>query len=271
VALDEGYFKEVGVDIDIVGLFRAGPEIMSAFSAGAVDMAYVGEAPTVTAFANGTAKIKILAQVNTEGSAIVVSRNSAIKSVRDLRTKVVAIPGYSTVQDCLLHKALGKYHISLKDVQITVIRPPEMISALRMGQIDAFVAWEPVPSQAIGMGVGDILATSGSIWPDHPCCVLVVDAILAKKHPDKLRRILRAHQKAVAFILSKPREAAVIAVKHTGMSAQVVKMAMENVKYVSDLNIEGLRDYIKYLKRLGYVDVKDVEALIAHLVNRPEE
>ena len=81
VALDKGFFKEQGINVEIAGIFRSGPEIMSAFSAGSLDMAYVGEAPTVTAVANGTAKVVILAQVNTEGSAIVVGKNSSIKTI----------------------------------------------------------------------------------------------------------------------------------------------------------------------------------------------
>ncbi len=173
VALDEGFFKEQGINVEIAGIFRSGPEIMSAFSAGSLDMAYVGEAPTVTAVANGTANVAILAQVNTEGSAIVVGKNSLIRTISDLKGKQVAIPGYSTVQDLLLRKALAESGLDPKQVKIIVIKPPEMIGALRTNQIDAFISWEPYPAQAVCMGIGKMLVSSAQIWKDHPCCVLV--------------------------------------------------------------------------------------------------
>ncbi|MDO5536223.1 MAG: ABC transporter substrate-binding protein, partial [Desulfovibrionaceae bacterium] len=54
VAQDQGYFRAEGVSVEIAGVFRAGPEIMTAFAAGSLDMAYVGEAPATIAFARGS-------------------------------------------------------------------------------------------------------------------------------------------------------------------------------------------------------------------------
>ncbi len=84
VALEKGYFQEEGVEVEISGIFRAGPELMNAFTAGVLDMAYVGEAPSTFAVANKTADVTVVAQVNTEGSALVVARaSSGIKAVSE--------------------------------------------------------------------------------------------------------------------------------------------------------------------------------------------
>ena len=77
VALDKGFFEAEGVKVEVAGIFKAGPELMSAFAAGALDMGYVGVAPATTAVANKTAKVVVLAQVNTEGSALVVKKSWA--------------------------------------------------------------------------------------------------------------------------------------------------------------------------------------------------
>ncbi|MDR3603902.1 MAG: ABC transporter substrate-binding protein [Syntrophaceae bacterium] len=266
VALDEGFFKEQGINVEIAGIFRSGPEIMSAFSAGSLDMAYVGEAPTVTAVANGTANVAILAQVNTEGSAIVVGKNSLIRTISDLKGKQVAIPGYSTVQDLLLSKALGESGLDPKQVKIIVIKPPEMIGALRTDQIDAFISWEPYPAQAICMGIGKMLASSAEIWKDHPCCVLVVDRQFAQANGEKMNRMLKAHRQAVDFIRDKPAEATRIAIKYTGMDELTAKRAIGNVKYVSSLNVEGLKEYVNYLRGLGYIKLNNIQSFIGKLI-----
>ncbi|MGC8660852.1 MAG: ABC transporter substrate-binding protein, partial [Desulfomonilaceae bacterium] len=266
VALDKGFFKDQGVDVEIAGIFRSGPEIMSAFSAKSLDMAYVGEAPTVTAFANNTANIAIVAQVNTEGSAIVVAKDSNIRSIADLKNKQIAIPGYSTVQDLLLRKSFVENGIDPKAAKVTVIKPPEMIPALRTHQIDAFIAWEPYPAQAEHGNIGRVLITSGEIWKNHPCCVLVVDRNFARNNPQTVKKVLKAHENSINFIRQKPAEAVGITLKNTGMDEQTAKEALNNVSYVSDLNIKGLEEYVNFLSGLGYIKLNDVKTFLKGLL-----
>jgi len=234
VALEKGFFREQDLRIEVAGIFRAGPETMSAFAAGALDMGYVGEAPATTAIANKAARVKAVAQVNTEGSAIVVATKSTIEDVQDLKSKTVAVPGYATVQDFLLRKALMRHDIPVAAVNIMVLKPPEMIGALRTDQIDAFIAWEPYPSQAVTGGVGRLLATSRDIWRNHPCCVLIADEDFLKKNRTKAARVVRAHVRAIEFIDRNPEEALQIAVKYTGMDRKTISQAMKNVSYRSE-------------------------------------
>ncbi len=266
VALEEGFFKEQGINVEIAGIFRAGPEVMSAFSAGALDMAYVGEAPTVTAVANGTVRVAILAQVNTEGSAIVIGKNSSITTISGLKSVRIAVPGFSTVQDLLLRKAIPEPRAASDGVKVIVLKPPEMIGALRANQVDAFIAWEPYPAQSISMGVGKILASSAEIWNNHPCCVLAVDRSFSKANAEKVDGILRAHNKSMDFIRDKPEEAVRIAIKYTGMDEQTVSSAMRNVKYVSKLDIEGLREYVKFLIGFGYIKLDNLQSFMEKIV-----
>ncbi|MBI5251128.1 MAG: ABC transporter substrate-binding protein [Desulfomonile tiedjei] len=266
VAMDRGFFNEEGLKVQIEGIFRSGPEVMSAFSAGAIDMAYVGEAPTVTAVANGTVKVAILAQVNTEGSAIVVGKNSQITDISGLKGRQIGVPGYSTVQDFLLRKALGDPGSDGNRANVTVIKPPEMAGALRTNQIEAFVAWEPYPAQAVGMGVGKVLVYSGDIWRNHPCCVLVVDKRFAETNGAMVKKAIQAHQKSIDFIHEKQDEAVRIAIKYTGLDEGTIRNAMKNVTYISSLNLEGLREYAKFLNGLGYIKVNDLESFMEKIV-----
>lgn len=267
VALEKGFFQQEDVEVEIAGIFRAGPEVMSAFIAGALDMAYVGEAPTTFAVANGTADVKVIAQVNTEGSALVVSTGpDAIKRVSDLKGKTIGVPGHATVQDFLVKKALVKAGIDPLNVNILIIKPPEMISALRTGQIDAFIAWEPYPAKAFEMGVGRNLAASNDIWPDHPCCVLVTDSTYLKTDPEKVKKVLRAHVKATEYIGDHPEEAVLIGVKYTGMDEASVRRALQSVAYTYVPSVEGEKEYVRFLSDLGYITVDDIEAFVSNLI-----
>jgi NitT/TauT family transport system substrate-binding protein len=269
VALEKGLYEKEGVEVEITGVFRAGPEIMTAFTAEELDMAYVGEAPTTVAAANGAAKVAAVAQVNTEGSAIVVRKKSTdLARVADLKGKTIAIPGHSTVQDFLLLKALTQNKLDLKAVNIIVIKPPEMITALGSNQIDAFIAWEPYPSKADSMGIGRNLVTSHDIWEDHPCCVLVADTGFMAAHPTKVKKIVQAHIQANDFISTHPEEAVDIGVKYTGMDGKTIQTAMKTVHYTEKLSIDGEMEYINFLTSVGYIKIKDRQAFLDNLLNQ---
>jgi len=269
VALERGFFEKEGVKVEVAGIFKAGPELMSAFAAGALDMGYVGIAPATTAVANKTAKVVVLAQVNTEGSAIVVKKEGKIQSILELVGKIAVVPGHSTVQDFLFRKALLKFKIQPDQVKIMVLKPPEMIGALRTDQIDAFIAWEPYPAKAITMGVGKVLAASRDIWKDHPCCVLAADERFLGSHPEKAKALVRGHVKAVEFIRQQREEAIKIGVKYTGMDEASIRLAMENVNYTSALSVEGEKEYVEFLTKLKYINVENVQIFVDRFM-KPE-
>ena len=267
VALEKGFYAREGLEVQVAGIFKAGPELMSAFSAGALDAGYVGEAPATTAVANKTAKVVVLAQVNVEGSALVVKKDSPFQKVTDLAGKSVAIPGHATVQDFLFKKALLNNKIDQKQVKTLVIKPPEMIGALRTDQVEAFIAWEPFPAKAQTMEVGRVLAYSRELWKDHPCCVLAVEAKFLETQPDSAKRLVRAHVKATDFIQQNPEEAVKIGVKYTGLDEKTIALALKNVRYTYHLSVEGEKEYVDFLSQMKYIKVENPRDFIREFLN----
>ena len=257
VAQDKGLFAREGVDVTIAGVFRAGPEIMTAFAAGSLDMAYVGEAPATIAFARGNHDIRVIAQVNTEGSALVVAKDGPIHAVKDLKGRKVAVPGNGSVQDFLLRRSLEKQGVASADVRIITIGPAEMGNALENGQIDAYVAWQPYPARSVLSGKGRVLAASSDLWAGHPCCALVMSR---KAAPDDVKAVLRAHVEAIAYIREHPEEAVRSAVKHTGMDEATVREALSHVTYTPAPSFDGEEEYVRFLNTFGYIKVEDSKA-----------
>ncbi|MGO9118605.1 MAG: ABC transporter substrate-binding protein [Desulfomonilaceae bacterium] len=268
VCLDKGLYKAEGLDVTVAGIFRAGPEEMSAFASRDLDFGYVGEAPATVAVANRVADIKIIAQVNLEGSAVVVHKDSGLKSLKDLVGKTVAVPGYATVQDFLFRRALTGNSIALNSVNTIIIKPPEMIPALNTKQIDAFVAWEPYPAKAVTSGTAEVLASSSEMWPKHPCCVLVVDTQFMNKNPQSVAGIIRAHIKATKFILDNMDEAVQVGVKFTGMDAETVKLAMNNIKYEYDPDIQGVLEYVTFLSERGHLKINEPGEFVKSIIEK---
>lgn len=251
VALEKGFFADEDLKVEVTGIFRAGPEEMSAFAAGELDAGYVGLAPAATAALNGVADISILAQVNTEGSGLVC--RSGITSLKQLPGTTIAIPGHATMQDCLIQKGLRDNALSMRDLRLMVLKPPEMAQAVKSGNVDCFIAWEPYPAQAETAETGAVIARSATLWKGHPCCVLIAHGRFTRSRPDAAAKILRAHQQACRFIAEQPEEALSIAARYTGMPREIIRKAMDNIHYAPDIDREKIVTFTGFLSDLNYV------------------
>jgi NitT/TauT family transport system substrate-binding protein len=98
----ESMFSQYGINVvDATGApYANGGSEMDHFAAGDVDIGYLGGAPAVLKHINAGTNTVVLAQANSEGSAIIVADD--IDSIKDLRGKKFGIPGFPTVQYFLL-------------------------------------------------------------------------------------------------------------------------------------------------------------------------
>jgi len=257
VALEKNMYGLQGLSVEVGGVFRAGPEEMSAFAAKEIDFGYVGQAPATAAVMNSVADVKFIAQVNLEGSAIVAGSEPNLNNVTDLKGKVVAIPGHATMQDFLLRKALQKSGVAVADITMIVLKPPEMIQALKQKNIDAFIAWEPYPSQALQKNDGRVMLFSGDIWENHPCCVLVASGELCAERPEAVKSIQAAHRKACRFIADNRQESVAIGMKYTGMDRATVAMALSRITFTPVLEQGKGAEFVAFLRDLRYIKADD--------------
>ena len=269
VALEKGFYRREGLTVEVSGIFKAGPEMMSGFSAGSIDVGYVGLAPAVVAVANKTAALQVLAQVNKNGSALVIKKGAPFKQIAELQDRIVAIPGHATIQDFLLRKAFFNSGISGNDTTVITIKPPEMISVLDAGQIDAFIAWEPYPSLAITRGKGRVLTYSKDIWPDHPCCVLVVDSTFFKNNPEKAEALHKAHLTSLEYIKNNPEDTLRIGIKYTAMDKTTVEIALNNIDFAHQITADHALEYIQFLNKLGYTNILHPQSFLESLFLNP--
>lgn len=93
--------------------YTNGGNEMDAFVAGHVDIGYLGAPPAILKKLNVDADTTVIAQANSEGSAIVVATGSQISSLADLSGKIVATPGESSIQHLLLKIALNEQGLRL--------------------------------------------------------------------------------------------------------------------------------------------------------------
>ncbi|HEX8912440.1 MAG TPA: ABC transporter substrate-binding protein [Humisphaera sp.] len=131
-------------------------------------------APLAMSLREAGAPIKVVYLGHRDGTALVVRRESGIRRVEDLRGKTVAIPNRYSNQRIMLHRALKKRGMSLSDVTLLEMNPPDMPISLQTGAVDAITSGEPYMGQAELDGYGRVLYQAKDEWPGFISCVLAV-------------------------------------------------------------------------------------------------
>lgn len=88
----------------------------------------------------------------------------------------------------------------LQDVDSVVVPPPQMVAHLQAGRIDGFCVGEPWAASAVQQDLGFTLATSQTIWPDHPEKVLGCTRAFVEQYPNTARALVMAILEASRFI-----------------------------------------------------------------------
>jgi sulfonate transport system substrate-binding protein len=128
--------------------FPSGPPLLEALNVGAIDFGNTGEAPPVFAQAAG-APIQYVAYEPPapKGEAILVPKDSPLKSVADLKGKKVALNKGSNVH-YLLVKALEKAGVKYSEIEPAFLAPADARAAFERGAVDAWVIWDPFQAAA---------------------------------------------------------------------------------------------------------------------------
>jgi sulfonate transport system substrate-binding protein len=128
--------------------FPGGPQLLEALNVGALDFGITGEAPPIFAQAAGAP----LAYVANEpaaplSEAILIPKDSPIRSVGELRDKKVALNKGSNVH-YLLVKALEKAGLRYADITPVFLKPSDARAAFEHGDVDAWAIWDPFQASA---------------------------------------------------------------------------------------------------------------------------
>lgn len=131
-----------------------------------------------------------------------------------------------------------------------------MVQQIQTSNIDGFVAWEPIPSQVALAGTGTILAYSGAIWPDHPCCVIAVSqSALAKLDNNTVLGMVWAHVKATQFI-NDPRnynQTIQYLMSETGVDYNTARESFNHTKYIDVPSANAVREVYGELANASYL------------------
>lgn len=192
--------------------FPSSSKRAQAFEADAIDLASGSANGVIFAAAEGVTA-KIIASISRESSrafstSYYVKADSSIKSVADLKGKIVGINGFSTSGHLWVKAALEKSGLNDNDVTIVPVPFPAMEQSLASGKID--IGEFPQPFAALlehHMKVRKIFNAKYGVPFDEELIVLIGKDAFLKAHASAIRALLSDLKDTTKFYLDHPRQA----------------------------------------------------------------
>lgn len=153
--------------------FNAFPEMKEAFISKYLHATFI-IAPLAMKMREQGVPIKIVYLGHRDGTALMVHKDSPIRSVNDLEGKRIAIPSYYSNQHLILYRAFQNAGLKYDKNLLIETAPPEMPVNLAGRQVDAIIAGEPLMAKTEMEGYGRVLFLTKDVWPNFISCVLAV-------------------------------------------------------------------------------------------------
>ncbi|MBE6486370.1 MAG: ABC transporter substrate-binding protein [Methanosphaera stadtmanae] len=254
VADASGMYKDAGINVELHE-YNNGGDLMSAMASGELDVGYVGIAPVVSSISKGV-PAKIVAGAQNEGSGL-LSHDSSITSVEDLKGKTIATPGEASIQSVLLKYNLKKHGMSASDVKSPGMKVASMNDALKTGSIDAMLTYEPFVSISEKTNNQHIVERSGDIIPNHPCCVVVMSDKFIADHSNQAKKIVEIHKEATQKIIDNPEGIIQYLPSNIVSNETVEKESLSHIQWVTEMDDNyknNVNNFLNIEKDLGIIN-----------------
>ncbi len=146
------------------------------------------------------------------GNAITLAKHfydEGVRTPQDFRAVVMQTPDkvhtLGMVHAASMHNLMLRYWLAAggvdpdRDVNLTVIPPPQMVANLQSGNISGYCVGEPWNSRAVQENLGFVIATDLDIWAGHLEKVLGVREDWAEKYPQTHIALVKALLEACEY------------------------------------------------------------------------
>lgn len=233
VALENGYFKEEGLDVDIVQPSDGGATTLVATGKADFGISYQEEV-TFAKTSSDPLPIKAIATIiqhNTSGFASPKEKN--ITSPKDFIGKTYGGWG-SPSEDAILDAVMKKDGKEFKDLKVVNVGDDDFFTAVK-NKIDfmwIFEAWTGMEAKLQGLKLNYIPLKDLDKRLDYYTPVIVSNEKILNENPELAKKFLNATSKGYEFAIKNPTEAAKILVKYAPEINE--KLAIESQQYLAN-------------------------------------
>ena len=210
--------------------FPAGPQLLEGLNVGAVDVGYVGEAPPIFAQTAGAQFVYFgYDPAAPRAEAILVTKDSPIKSVADLKGKKVALNKGSNVHYRLV-KQLEKHGLKITDITPVYLAPADGRAAFESKNVDAWVIWDPFQAAAEKATGARVLADGkGNVVNNYQYYLGARNFV--SKNPKVIEALFEDSVAQGIWLKKNLRQAAELIAPLQGLPVEVVELALQRYEF----------------------------------------
>lgn len=203
VAIEKGYFKEYGIDIDLT-LASGADKVTAAVLSGDADIGFCGSEATIYVY-NGGEKdyLKTFAQLTQKDGTFLVSRKEYKNfKLEDLKGKTIIGGRAGGMPEMTFEYALKQNGIDPKnDVSIdTSVAFPAMSGAFIGGQGDFVTLFEPNATSIEKQGYGHVVASIGELGGVVPYTSYSARISYINNNKELIKNFEKAIQKGLNYV-----------------------------------------------------------------------
>jgi len=238
VAYEKGFFKEEGLEVELVRCQWA--QYKDVLALGGFDITHhlimyflkPIEMGLDVKFTGGIHRGCLRVQAGTKGN---------IHSIEDLRNKRIGVPGMGTPPFVFASRVMGAHGIdATKEIQWKVFPAGDLGLALDRGLVDAVADSEPIGSLLLADGKVRNISDQAADPPykDEYCCAVLVNGKFLAKNPKAAAAATRALLKGAKWVDTNPAAAARLSVekKYILSNVDLNTHALSQLHYVPSVS-----------------------------------
>ena len=228
----EKRLAEQGIEVQWTE-FPGGPQLLEGLNVGSIDFGTTGEAPPIFAQAAGADLLYVAHEPPAPTSeAILVPKDSALKSVSELKGKKIALNKGSNVH-YLLVRALEDAGLKYSDIQPVYLPPADARAAFERGSVDAWVIWDPFQAAAEHQLQARTLRNGEGLVANHQ--FYLAARPYAEKHPEVVTVLVEEIRDIGEWTRANSAEATAQVAPLLGLSPEITRTAVERQAYGAQL------------------------------------
>jgi NitT/TauT family transport system substrate-binding protein len=236
IAHEKGYFKKVGLELEIKG-HNTGKQSIDDLQADNIDVATASEFVIATRSFDEP-DLRILSSVSHYwNKGLIARRDRGINTPSDLKGKRIGVTKTSTAEHSLT-VFLALNGLTPQDVTIVNLLPKMLVEQIAAGSIDAVLTWQPHVSTIL-IELGDNAVTLLDKGTEaHLLIITRKDYLPAKS--EAIRRLLRGLIMAEEWVQKNPEKAKSFLVSRFSLTPAYVETMWPRMRFVITLPQEIL-------------------------------
>lgn len=232
VALEKGYFKDEGLNVEIVQPSEGGAATLVATGKADFGISYQEEV-TFAKTSKDPLPIKAVATIlqhNTSGFASPKEKN--ITSPKNFENKVYGGWG-SPSEDAILDAVMKKENKKFSNLEVVNVGEDDFFTAVNKN-IDLmwiFEGWTGIEAKQKGIGLNYIPLKDLDERLDYYTPLIISNEKLIKEKPETVRKFINATSKGYEYSINHPEESAKILLKYSPEINE--NLAIESQKFLS--------------------------------------